>query len=122
MQDNQPLMQALANMVNVNDPDVILFIGEALTGNDGVDQLQKFNTALKELSSNMQHKDNNRKGEGREIDGVLLTKFDTVDDKVGASISLVYSTGKPIVFVGVGQKYHHLKKLQIDTVVKSLLN
>ena len=48
----------------------------------------------------MQNKDT--KNEGREIDGVLLTKFDTVDDKVGASISLVYSTGKPIVFVGVG--------------------
>ena len=40
-------------MVNVNDPDVILFIGEALTGNDGVDQQNKFNNALKDLSSNM---------------------------------------------------------------------
>ena len=53
MQDNEPLMQELANMVNVNHPDVILFIGEALTGNDGVDQLLKFNKALKDLSSSM---------------------------------------------------------------------
>ena len=40
-------------MVNVNNPDVILFIGEALTGNDGVDQLMKFNKALKDLSSSL---------------------------------------------------------------------
>ncbi len=46
-------MKALANMVNVNNPDVVLFIGEALTGNDGIDQLTKFNSALKEYSSNM---------------------------------------------------------------------
>lgn len=38
----------------------------------------------------------------REIDAILLSKFDTVDDKVGASISMVYSTGKPILYVGVG--------------------
>lgn len=52
--------------------------------------------------------------EGREIDGVLLTKFDTVDDKVGATISLVYSTGKPILYVGTGQKYHNLKKINVN--------
>ena len=60
--------------------------------------------------------------EGREIDGVLLTKFDTVDDKVGATLSLTYATGKPIVFVGMGQKYDNLKKLDINFVVKCLLN
>lgn len=88
-------------MVNVNNPDVVLFIGEALTGNDGTDQLLKFNKALKELSSNLK-KERGLMEEGREIDGVLLTKFDTVDDKVGATINLVYTTGKPIVYVGTG--------------------
>ena len=38
----------------------------------------------------------------RLIDGLVLTKFDTISDKVGAALSLVYTTGKPIVFVGVG--------------------
>ena len=38
----------------------------------------------------------------RTIDGIILTKFDTVDDKVGTAINMVHSTGKPIVFVGVG--------------------
>jgi signal recognition particle receptor subunit alpha len=37
MQDNQPLMHELASIVNMNNPDSIIFIGEALTGNDGTD-------------------------------------------------------------------------------------
>lgn len=118
MQDNEPLMKALARLVNINMPDVVLFIGEALTGNDGVDQLVKFNKSLYELSSDL---GKGREG-GREIDGVILTKFDTVDDKVGATLSLTYATGKPILFVGTGQKYDHLKKLNVDYVVKCLLN
>lgn len=40
---------------------------------------------------------------------------------VGAALSLTYSTGKPIIFVGVGQKYTHLKKLNVNTVVSALL-
>jgi signal recognition particle receptor subunit alpha len=38
----------------------------------------------------------------RVIDGIILTKFDTVDEKVGTALNMVYTTGKPIVFVGVG--------------------
>jgi len=38
----------------------------------------------------------------RTIDGIVLTKFDTVDEKVGTAINMVQSTGKPILFVGVG--------------------
>ena len=93
MQDNEPLMKSLARLVKLNNPDIILFIGEALVGNDGLDQLNKFNKALIDLSD----KDNIR-----EIDGILLSKFDTVDDKVGAALSMTYSSGKPIVYVGVG--------------------
>lgn len=38
----------------------------------------------------------------RVIDGIIMTKFDTVDEKVGTALNMVYSTGKPIVFVGIG--------------------
>ncbi len=72
MQDNEPLMRSLSTLVVKNSPDLILFIGEALTGNDATDQLMKFNKALIDLSP----KDNIR-----EIDGIILSKFDTVDDK-----------------------------------------
>ena len=43
MQNNEGLMRSLVKLVNVNHPDLILFVGEALVGNDGVDQLREFN-------------------------------------------------------------------------------
>lgn len=52
MQDNDPLMRALAKLITVNNPDLILFVGEALVGNDAVDQLVKFNRCLHDLSDN----------------------------------------------------------------------
>jgi signal recognition particle receptor subunit alpha len=111
MQDNEPLMKSLAKLVEINQPDAILFVGEALTGNDSVDQLRKFNQALIDFS---------KKEEPRTIDGILLTKFDTVDDKVGAALTMVYTTGKPVVFVGTGQKYTNLKKLNVNNVLNAL--
>lgn len=112
MQDNEPLMRALAKLIKVNEPDLVLFVGEALVGNEAVDQLVKFNQALADYSSN----DN-----PHIIDGIVLTKFDTIDDKVGAAISMTYITGQPIVFVGTGQTYTDLKKLNAKAVVHALM-
>ena len=101
MQDNEPLMRALAKvwtdknviqmednftdsfysnkqLIKVNEPDLVLFVGEALVGNEAVDQLVKFNQALADHSA----ADN-----PHTIDGIVLTKFDTIDDKV---IALVF--------------------------------
>ncbi|RHY35257.1 hypothetical protein DYB32_000266 [Aphanomyces invadans] len=86
MQNNEPLMRALAKLVSVNNPDLVLFVGEALVGNDGIDQLSLF------------------------------------DRVFGAAVSMVYKTGQPIMFVGTGQKYTHLAKLNVKTVLRSLLN
>ena len=72
MQDNEPLMRALSKLIAVNRPDAILFVGEALVGNDAVDQLTKFNQALANHSHSKQP---------RLIDGIVLSKFDTIDDK-----------------------------------------
>ncbi|GJQ15597.1 hypothetical protein GpartN1_g7388.t1 [Galdieria partita] len=112
MQDNEPLMKALAKLVSLNKPDRVFFVGEALVGNDAVDQLLKFNAALI---------DNQNTNKPREIDGIILTKFDSIDNKVGAAVSMVYSTNIPIVFVGVGQTYVDLKKMNIPWFVKALL-
>lgn len=114
MQDNEPLMRALGKLIQINNPDLVLFVGEALVGNDAVDQLKKFNQALLDMTSNSPNP--------RLIDGILLTKFDTVDDKVGAALSMAYITGQPVVFVGTGQKYQNLKKLSPDIVVNALLS
>ncbi len=107
-------MRALAKLVHLNCPDVVLFVGEALVGNDAIDQLTKFNQSLIDFAVNNQNP--------RTIDGILMTKFDTVDDKVGTALNMVYTTGKPIVFVGVGERYPHLKKLNVPTVISALMN
>ncbi|KAF3527910.1 hypothetical protein DY000_02036949 [Brassica cretica] len=112
MQDNEPLMRALSKLINLNKPDLVLFVGEALVGNDAVDQLSKFNQKLSDLSNS---------GTTRLIDGILLTKFDTIDDKVGAALSMVYISGAPVMFVGCGQSYTDLKKLNVKAIVKTLL-
>ena len=86
MQDNEPLMRALAKvrprrcehtsapltlvrsqLVTVNNPDKIVFVGEALVGNEAVDQLTKFNRSLRDFSAG-----SNPRG----IDGMILTKCD----------------------------------------------
>lgn len=129
MQDNEPLMRALAKLTTVNQPDKIIFVGEALVGNEATDQLVKFDRALKDLSSSG--------GKGRGIDGMLLTKFDTIDDKVGAALSMTYITGQPILFVGCGQvssiflifllsltlheTYTDLRQLRVQHIVDALL-
>ncbi|KAF0690208.1 Aste57867_18399 [Aphanomyces stellatus] len=113
MQNNEPLMRALAKLVSVNSPDLVLFVGEALVGNDGIDQLALFDRALVDYSDRQVP---------RRIDGIVITKFDTIDDKVGAAVSMVYKTGQPIMFVGTGQKYTHLAKLNVKTVMRALLN
>lgn len=51
-QDNEPLMRALSNLIALNEPDLVLFVGEALVGNDAVDQLVKFNRSLADLAPN----------------------------------------------------------------------
>ena len=101
-------MKTLSNLVVQNNPDLVLFVCEALVGDDGMDQLDMFNKALRSG------------GHKRRIDGIVLTKFDTVSDKVGAALTLTKVTGAPVVFVGTGQKYTHLKKLSVQSVIKSL--
>jgi signal recognition particle receptor subunit alpha len=78
MQDNEPLMRALSSLINLNAPDLVLFVGEALVGNDAVDQLTKFNQRLADLAADARSV--------HAIDGILLTKFDTIDDKARAEL------------------------------------
>jgi len=108
MQNNVPLMKALGKLANENQPDLTVFVGEALVGNDGVDQVRMFNHAVSSVSRN------------QKVNAILLTKFDTVSDKVGAALTMTHVTNAPILFVGTGQKYHHLQKLSTQSVIQSL--
>lgn len=112
MQDNEPLMRALAKLVSANQPDKIIFVGEALVGNEAVDQITKFDRAMKDFSG---------VSNPRGLDGSLLTKWDTVDDKVGTALTTTSATGLPIYFLGTGQTYTDLRQLRVHHVVNALL-
>lgn len=87
MQDNEPLMRALAKLIAVNQPDKVLFVGEALVGNEAVDQLTKFHRALKDYSG-VSHP--------RGLDGCLLTKWDTVDVRTRKQLTCRTRSARPL--------------------------
>ncbi|WXG45342.1 MAG: signal recognition particle-docking protein FtsY [Candidatus Atabeyarchaeum deiterrae] len=89
MQTNKNLLDEMSKIHRVVTPDLVLFIGDALTGNDAVEQAEKFNQTVA-------------------ISGTILTKVDA-DVKGGAAISITYVTKRPILFVGVGQRYQDLE-------------
>jgi len=111
MQNNVPLMKALSKLVYVNQPDKVIFVCEALVGNDGVDELEMFDSALRNGAAGKNF-----------IDGIILTKFDTVSDKVGAALIMSRNTGAKVLFIGIGQKYNHLKKLSPNIVINELFS
>jgi fused signal recognition particle receptor len=100
MHSNANLMDEMKKVVRVAKPDLVLFIGEAITGNDCVEQARMFNEAVK-------------------IDGIILSKAD-VDEKGGAAISISRVTNKPILFLGTGQNYEDLKPFDSNFVIESL--
>jgi len=102
MQTNRNLMMEMEKIIRVVKPDMILFVGDALAGNDAVSQAEEFNKAIS-------------------IDGSILTKVDA-DAKGGAAISVTYATKKPIMYVGTGQKYEDLEPFKPETVIKRILN
>lgn len=100
LHSNTNLMDEMKKIIRVSKPDVKIFIGEAITGNDCVEQARQFNEAIG-------------------IDGIILCKAD-VDDKGGAAISTSFITGKPILYIGTGQGYEDLKEFDKSLVMKSL--
>lgn len=94
---NVNLMDEMRKIVRVNRPDSVLFVGDALAGNDIVQQVREFNEAC-------------------DITGVILTKVDA-DVKGGAAVSVSQTTKKPIIYVGVGQGYDDLQEFSPDWFV-----
>lgn len=100
MHSNVNLMDELAKIIRVCKPDLRLFVGESITGNDCIEQARQFNDAVG-------------------IDGIILTKAD-VDEKGGAAVSVSYVTKKPILFLGTGQGYDDLQLFEKRAVLGSL--
>ncbi|NJE48345.1 signal recognition particle-docking protein FtsY [Thermococcus sp. 9N3] len=86
---NRNLMDEMKKIVRVTKPDLVIFVGDSLSGNAVVEQAKQFNEAVR-------------------IDGVILTKLDA-DARGGAALSISHAIGAPILFVGVGQGYDDLK-------------
>ena len=104
-------MRSLAKLVSVNNPDKILFVGEALVGNEAVDQLTKFDRALRDFSGA------GGVSKGRGIDGMLVTKWDTVDDKVCFLLSVAHPAGAdvgPLAVVGGRGLIHDIRDRAAD--------
>ena len=101
MQTNQNLMEEMGKIVRVISPDLKIFIGDSLAGNDAISQAQLFN-----------------KYTG--FDGAILTKTDA-DTKGGAALSIAFTTNRPVMFIGVGQDYKDLKKFDPTAFVDSLI-
>lgn len=102
MQTNTNLMDEMKKIKRVSKLDMVIFVGDALTGNDAVEQATKFNEAV-------------------DVDGVILTKVDA-DSKGGAALSIGYVIQKPIVFLGVGQGYDDLIEYDPDWMLEQIFS
>ena len=98
---NTNLMDELKKVCRVNKPDLKVLVVDSLTGNDAVEQAKTFDAEIG-------------------IDAVVLTKVD-VDEKGGAILSVAYAVKKPILFLGVGQKYEEFEQFDPKKFVKSLM-
>lgn len=105
--NDQRLMSNLEKFAKFANPDKILMVGEALVGNDSVAQAQNFNASF---------------GQGRNLDGFIISKCDTVGDMVGTIVSIVHATNVPVLFVGVGQHYEDIRSFSVKWAVKKLLS
>ncbi|KAK8016554.1 SRP54-type protein [Apiospora rasikravindrae] len=105
--NDQRLMSNLEKFAKLANPDKILMVGEALVGNDSVAQARNFNASF---------------GQGRTLDGFIISKCDTVGDMVGTLVSIVHATNVPVLFVGVGQHYSDIRNFSVRWAVEKLLN
>ena len=102
MQTAKNLMDEIGKIVKVIKPDIKLFVGDSLSGNDTINQAREFFSYT-------------------EFDGAILTKTDA-DAKGGSAISISYITSKPIIYLGVGQGYDDIIKFNREQFVESIFN
>ncbi len=102
MQTNNNLIDEMKKIVRIAKPDLKVFVGDSLAGNDAVEQARVFDDAIG-------------------IDAVILTKIDT-DSKGGAALSIAHTIGKPIAFVCNGQEYDDIEKFDADWMLERLFS
>ncbi len=100
LHSNTNLMDEMKKIMRVAKPDLKIFVGESITGNDCTEQAKQFDSAVG-------------------IDCIILAKAD-VDEKGGAAISVSYVTKKPILYLGVGQEYPDLQQFDKEKLIASI--
>jgi fused signal recognition particle receptor len=100
MNTKDSLMKEMEKIVRVSNPDIKIFIGESLTGNDATEQARAFNDSIN-------------------LNGIILSKAD-VDEKGGTALSVSFVTKKPILFLGTGQSYDDLETFDKEKIIKNL--
>ncbi|MGC1120114.1 MAG: signal recognition particle-docking protein FtsY [Candidatus Methanofastidiosia archaeon] len=98
---NKNLMEQMKKIKRVTNPDLTIFVGDALAGNAAVEQAEKFGEVG--------------------IDASILTKIDA-DARGGAALSISYVTGKPIIYVGNGQEYNDLQPFDSEWLLEKLIS
>ena len=101
MQTDRDLMDEMKKITRVTSPDLKVFVGDALTGNDALEEAMKFNEEVG-------------------IDCSILTKVDA-DVKGGTALSVVYATNRPIAYIGTGQGYLDIEKFNAEWFVDKIL-
>jgi len=94
------LMKEMEKIVRISQPNLKIFVGESITGNDVISQSQTFNDSVG-------------------IDGSILTKSD-IDEKGGAILSVSFVTKKPIYYLGIGQTYNDLELFNSKKILERL--
>jgi signal recognition particle subunit SRP54 len=98
---DQPLMDELRAVNMQSKPHQIFLVVDAMVGQDAVNSAKAFNEQL-------------------ELDGIILTKFDS-DTRGGAALSVKTITGKPIKFIGVGEKLDALEEFYPERIAQRML-
>ena len=98
---DEAMMKQAEDIARAVQPHQIYLVCDAMTGQDAVNSAKEFNERL-------------------ELDGVILTKFDS-DARGGAALSVKAVTGKPIKFIGVGEKLDNLEEFHPDRMAGRIL-
>lgn len=102
MQTNSNLIEEMKKIVRIAKPDLKVFVGDSLAGNDAIEQAKVFDQAVG-------------------IDAIILTKIDT-DAKGGAALSIAHTINKPIAFVCNGQEYGDIIKFDTEWMIDRLFS
>ncbi len=100
MYTEKNLLKEIEKISRVCKPDLKLFVGESITGNDAIEQVKSFDWAIG-------------------IDGIVLTKAD-IDEKGGTALSVGYITKKPIYYLGTGQAYDKIEPFDKEKFIQRL--